>query len=127
MSEKREFVGRQACGNFNLFDRNTGDFIGRVVNMSINGLMLVSDEPIEVSKLFPCKMELPEEILESRQLVFDAESKWCNKNAALNCYETGFLIRNLSDKVCDIVRLLMHEHFTEKSDAVSTASTKAKA
>ncbi|MEW5924187.1 MAG: PilZ domain-containing protein [Candidatus Zixiibacteriota bacterium] len=116
MSEKRKFVGRQACHNLSLFDRKTGDFLGRVVNMSINGLMLVSDQPIEFPKLYECKIELPEEILESRELIFDAESKWCNKNDELNCYETGFLLRNLSEKVGDIVRLLMHEKMAENTN-----------
>lgn len=116
MSEKREFTGRQACHDLNLFDQKTGDYLGRVVNMSINGLMLISDQPVEFPKLFSCKIELPKEILESRELIFDAESKWCNKNEELNCYETGFLLRNLSDKVGDIVRLLMHEKMAEESD-----------
>lgn len=116
MSEKREFTGRQACHDLNLFDEKNGDYLGRVVNMSINGLMLVSDQPVEFPKLFSCRIELPEEILESRELIFDAESKWCNKNEALNCYETGFLIRNLSDKVGDIVRLLMHEKMAETTN-----------
>jgi len=119
MSDDRKFVRRSACGYYHVYSRATNKLIGRVVNMSLRGIMLISEEPIEASKMLKCKMELPEEILESKLLNFDAESKWCRKNETIDCYETGFLIHGATEKDDDILKLLMHIWMAEKSDTLN--------
>jgi len=119
MSEDRKFLRRPACGYYHVYNRTTNELVGRVVNMSERGIMLISEEPIEAFKMLKCKMELPEEILESKLLNFDAESKWCRKNETIDCYETGFQIHCATEKDDDILKLLMHLWMAEKSDTLN--------
>jgi len=119
MSEQRRFVRRQARGYFHAFDRNSNKMIGRIVDMSTRGVRIITEKPIEVPGTIPCKMDLPEEVLDGGQLNFDADSKWCRKNDRIDCYETGLQIHGVTEQDEDAIKLLLHLWMAEASDSLN--------
>ena len=120
MEESRKNERRAPNDYYLVFDRENDRFIGRVLNMSLDGVLLVSMEPVEVSGIFHCIMALPEKIDDCNQIVFDAESKWSRKNESSNMYETGYRFKNISKTDRGIVRELLQRWLTVQSSSLSS-------
>lgn len=120
MEEQRKNIRRAPNDYYLVFDRENDRFIGRVLNMSLDGLMLVSMEPAKVSDGFKCRMALPEKIDDFNQIEFDAECKWCRKNDESNMYESGYKMKNVSKKDREIIRELLQKWLTVQADSLSS-------
>jgi hypothetical protein len=90
MQEKRKLKRRHLIYYLRVFDRNTDDLIGHLVDITPEGAMLISDRPIETNTVFQFRMALPREIIRREHLYFDAESLWCQKDVNPSFYNTGF-------------------------------------
>lgn len=94
---------------FLVFEVESGDIIGRLLNLTDDGLMLLSEEPVEASKKFECRMILPGMIEGCKEIYFKIESRWCNKNKRANWYETGYKINNKTDTCQKVLEILANE------------------
>ena len=103
-SEKRKLKRRNFIIDMLIIDRN--DFregaddmpeIGDLADITVEGIMLVSDKPIEEDKLYELKVILPEEVAEGRYIDFDARAIRCSETIHENIYMTGFAIVSLDD------------------------------
>jgi PilZ domain len=111
---------------FLVFERVQDKFIGLVLNMSPEGIMLNSDKPVEVSKQYKCRMTLPEKISNLSQIQFDIECKWCQKNKKTDAYETGYQMVNVSEKDLKVINLLLRSWplaNTKNADLLSSLSS----
>ena len=79
-----------------VFDRNSNTLIGHSVDMTAEGVRLISEHPIEKNTMFHLRMVLPKEIMEKRELYFDAESVWYQKDINPKYYNIGFRFRRIS-------------------------------
>jgi hypothetical protein len=120
MQDRRKNVRRAPNDYFLVFNRENDRFIGRVLNMSLDGVMLVSMEPVELGATYPCRMTLPEKIDDCSQIIFDADSKWSHKNEDSNMYETGFKMRNVSKNDREIIRELLQKWLTVQPESLSS-------
>ena len=57
-----------------VFDRKTGIFLGYLGNMNEGGLMIISEDPIEVGLVYLLRIDLPEDIYSKSVLNFEAKS-----------------------------------------------------
>jgi hypothetical protein len=96
MTEQRHNDRRWTSDYYIVFDRETGDAIGRVLNFSVAGLLLMSAEEIEVPARLLCRMVLPREVDGRTVIIFDAESRWARHNDKSDWYETGLAIISMS-------------------------------
>ena len=55
-------------------------------------------------------MDLPEEIRGSRQIVFNAQSRWCNNDVNPDFYDTGLILSKISANDIAIIESLI-QHF----------------
>ena len=117
MKEQRKQTRAQVSDYFIVFDRHTDEIIGRVMNMTDEGMMVVSEMPTKVSGSFHCRMALPEKLMDKNQVLFDAECKWCEKNQSTGMYESGYQIRQISAVDREIISLLLQKWMNAKSGA----------
>jgi hypothetical protein len=120
MQDRRKSVRRAPNDYFLVFDREKDRFIGRVLNMSLDGVMLVSMEPIEIGAAYACRLALPEKIEDCNQIIFDAESKWSRRNENSNMYETGYKMKNVSKKDKEIIGELLQKWLLVESESLSS-------
>jgi c-di-GMP-binding flagellar brake protein YcgR len=92
---------------FLVYEHQKNEFMGRLLNMSLGGMMLVSEGPVEVEKPFSCRMKLPEVIYGHDFITFEAESRWCKLNNNTRMYETGYQFKNVSAEVEKMIAILM--------------------
>ena len=116
-SEKRKLKRRNFIIDMMVIDRNdfregTEDFpeIGDLADITVEGILLVSDEPIVEDKLYEMKVILPKEVEEGRYIDFDARAVRCKETIHENIYMTGFKIESLDDANKQRIRKLIDRY-----------------
>lgn len=73
-----------------IFDRSSGELLGRLANISQQGAMFITDTPVKSQDNFKCRVKLARKILARDELIFDAECRWCRKNIDKDRWESGY-------------------------------------
>ncbi len=110
MRERRRLPRRRVIYSPRVFDTNTGQPIGHVVNISTDGLMLVSEDPIETNALFRLRIALPAEMAGGKQIRFDARSVWCDLDAKPYFYDTGFELLHAAQSEIEAIQYVIEEY-----------------
>jgi CheY-like chemotaxis protein len=94
-----------------LFDRSNGKSMGRLGNISLEGLKLVTREELHVASRHPFSMVLPETLGGSNTLSFDAQVVWCRKSEDVpGEFHAGFRIIRISDNDLRILVQLIDKY-----------------
>jgi PilZ domain-containing protein len=109
VKEKRRVKRRHLIYYLRVFEKNADQPIGHMVDISAEGMMLISEDPIKTGSVFELKMVLPVEIDGSREIIFSAESKWCREDENPDFYNTGFQLINFSAEHIKITEHLIHK------------------
>ena len=99
MLERRKVRRRNLFYYLEVFEEETKNFVGRLIDITPDGMMLESEEAIEVKKGYRLSMELPNSFLRKSKIIFDAKSVWCKKESDFETYKAGFQLQNLDTKV----------------------------
>ena len=92
MSELRKCIRPISQKHYLVFDRYSDRQLGRILNMSPEGILLATEKPLPVPDVIPCRMEFPEKSYNQREITFDAETRWCRFNQKTELYEMGLYI-----------------------------------
>ena len=110
MHERREVKRRHLFFHLRVFDRDSGEKLGHLVDITSDGVMLISETPIKTDIIYKLKMKLPAEVLGVEQLNFTAKSMWCKKDVNPDFYDTGFQITEASREHLAVVEKLIEEY-----------------
>jgi len=110
-SEMRKVERRHLVFYLRVFDGMGSRVIGHIVDISSQGLMLISDSPVPVNEDYRLRMRLPAEIVDKDEIVIDATSRWCKQDENPDFYITGFQIHNLTPEIEKYITYLV-EGFT---------------
>ena len=108
--DKRKFKRRHLIYYLRVFDNSNGELVGHLVNITVEGIMLISETPIQIGKHYELRMVLPAEILSKQELVFPAESVWCKKDVNPDFYAAGFQIGGIPIEDVGIIESLIRRH-----------------
>ncbi len=112
--EKRRFDRKQLYYYLKVIHDKTDALAGYLGDISIEGLMLFSKESLEVNRVFKLRINLNEEFGLKENLVFNAESLWCEKDANPEFFIIGFKFMDMDQAGVDIVSYLIKKYgFTE--------------
>lgn len=78
-------------------DTLNGGAFGELVNITTEGLMVITDREIETQSIFQLALELPEPLAGSDVLVLGADCLWCRRAENFYRYWAGFQIIDASD------------------------------
>lgn len=70
-------------------DAVNGEELGRLVDITTIGMMLISEQPLAVGSEFSFKITLPQEIKSPRTIEVRGQSKWCHKDVNPDYYAVG--------------------------------------
>ena len=93
-SEQRNLKRQNFIIDLEVIDMESNQIIGDVGDITPEGLMLVSEQPIEESKRFKFKIAFPEDAEIKMQIEFEAESIRCVRTIHESIFTTGFKIEN---------------------------------
>jgi hypothetical protein len=91
-SEKRNLRRWHLFLYLRVFDQQTDQLLGNIVDISENGLMLISDRALETDKEFEMWVDMPTEEGDRERLHLRAVSRWSGKDVNPDFYDTGFQI-----------------------------------
>lgn len=96
--EKRQVKRRHLVFYLRVFDGRSGRVLGHVVDISAEGIMLLSDVPIETNEIHRLRMRMPSEMTDSNEILFTATSRWCKRDENPDFYITGFQMHDLTEE-----------------------------
>ena len=126
LTESRKQNRRKAKAYLNVFDRNSQQFIGHVVDMTIEGVKLSSVREFDVNSVFQFIVDLPFEVSNSTEIRFDAKCVWCGKGESAQEYQAGFELQDVSvEESGRINALLNNSIFVDSTELLSVTIAKA--
>ena len=92
MPERRQLKRHHLIFYLRVFIQETNELIGFVVDISQEGLLIVSEIPFESGKIYKLQMSLSPEEGNKMSLHFTAECRWSRIAANPDLHEAGFLL-----------------------------------
>jgi c-di-GMP-binding flagellar brake protein YcgR len=81
-----------------VLNRDNGEKIGGVADISMTGIMLIRADSIETGRIYALRVLLPEAVEGGGYIDFEAVSRWCNRDVNPDFYATGFEITHIDPK-----------------------------
>jgi len=104
---KRSHTRRRMNKFLRLTDRKTGHVLGRVMDMTIGGMMVVSAEGIKNNERLSLTLILPGGFDDAAVVNFDACVVWTKKSGYSSNYASGMRITNISDSDANLINKLL--------------------
>jgi hypothetical protein len=102
--EKSERLKRNKCKvYFRVVNEETGELIGHLVDITIQGLRVICEKPVHPDAIFHLRLILPVEVEGAREFTLSAMSRWCSQDNVSGFYNAGFEFRNVSLKTTKII------------------------
>jgi hypothetical protein len=108
--ERRGLKRRHLIYYLRVFNRETGELIGHLVDVTRGGIMMINEKPVPIGEEYELRMALPEEIWGKNFLDFKGKSLWSTKDVNPDFYNTGFQISGLDGHEIDIIERLISEY-----------------
>ena len=87
-------------------DRQTGETLGQLVNISEEGFMLLSKQPVTEDNIFQLALEFDNEPGNTSPIQIGVENLWCHASDDQTQFWSGFYIIDISDEDLERVRLM---------------------
>lgn len=88
-------------------DTINGGAFGELVNITTEGLMVITDREIETQAIFQLALQLPEPLAGSDMLVLGTDCLWCRRAENFYRYWAGFQIIDASDHAIEQIEALI--------------------
>ena len=108
--EKRRLHRNNLVYYLKVFDRDSDTLLGHLVDITAEGVMLVSEAPIPGDTLFSLRLEFPRDIFGEETLEFSAMSLWCRPDVNPIFYDTGFRLTDISIERLLVIKRLIGEY-----------------
>lgn len=108
--EQRKLKRKQLVYYLKVSDVDSGNQLGRLVDITEEGLMLISSDPISTGVVFRMELDLPDQEKRTEKLEFEARSIWSKKDVNPNYYDTGFKFVRISGEYVDTIGKLIDEY-----------------
>ena len=90
-----------------VLDTINGGTFGELINVTTEGLMVMTDREIETQAIFQLALQLPEPIKGTDQIVIGADCLWCRRAENFYRYWAGFQIIDASEKALSQLEVLI--------------------
>src|SRR5688572_1198956 len=107
MPDRRKTKRKYLMFYTRVFDVQTGELLGHLVDLTSQGAMLISEHPVPAGQDFRLKMELSPEVAAQPYLECDARSLWCQQDVNPQFYNTGFNFLSIAPESIAIVERIV--------------------
>ncbi len=104
MAERRKTKRRYLLYYGRVYDETAQKQLGYLVDITENGFMLLSEEPMPIGETMHLKLELTMDINKGPWMNFTAKSLWCEADISPDRYNCGFEIVEIKPKDIKIIR-----------------------
>lgn len=93
----RKFERAELNQPITIVDTINGGSFGELINVSVDGIMVMTQNEIPTHSIYQLALELPIDIEGSRRVELGADCLWCRKAENFHRYWAGFQIIDTSD------------------------------
>lgn len=110
MQERRKLKRRYLMFYSRIFDRKDGSLIGYLSDITIEGMMIISEATLETGVTHKLRMDLPEDIFGTGHLDFEAYCIWSHQDVNPNFFIAGFKLDELKEEEKEIVERIIESY-----------------
>ena len=110
MPDRRKTKRKYLMFYTRVFDVQTGELLGHLVDLTPQGAMLISEHAVPAGAHFRLKMELSPEVATQPYVEFDARSLWCQQDVNPQFYNTGFNFLSIAPESIAIVERIVEAY-----------------
>lgn len=109
MTDKREQTRWHLFFYLRVFEQGSGSLVGYIVDIHEQGMMLISEGPIETDKEFKLWIDVPWEDGEKKSVLLEARSLWSKMDANPDFYDSGFQLKDASPETLASIKNLIED------------------
>ncbi len=112
MRDRRRQERRPLIHHLSVFRKESDKVFGFLGNVTSRGMLLFSQEPVEADAgaFFPLEMALPDPVLGTKAIAFQASSRWCKQDERTGLYATGFQITDIDPQNASVLSAAMEQY-----------------
>lgn len=110
---KRRSVRKRAALAIMVSNSMTGDSMGRIGNLSLDGLMLIASKPVSEEHYFQISFAVTTRNHPSHKLELGVQCLWAEQSRSANAHFAGFKIIDIADADVPVLRLWVEEQELE--------------
>ncbi len=110
MLERRRRARHYLMTYLSVFEQASGELLGYLVDLTNEGMLLMTTRVLDVGRRYGCRVELPYPIEGQRALAVQASVVWCRQCGGEDCYDTGFQFDDLPPPGRRVIERLVKEY-----------------
>lgn len=110
MDERRRLKRQYIMFYSRVFNRQTGEFIGYLGDLTPKGMMVIAESPLAVNEHYELRMDLPEDIYAKPALSFNVRSVWSQPDLDPAFFTIGFRLIDPTPEDIEIVRRIIQDY-----------------
>lgn len=111
MDERRNLRRRHLRYYLHVHDRGTGEFVGRLADITVGGVMLVTEDELIIGNRYELRIDFRNVLVGKRHLLLSARCVWCEKDTINPAYfASGFELDDLSAEDSEVIKALIVEY-----------------
>ncbi len=91
------------------FDAENGDYFGRVVDITADGMMVVTKQQFTTGRTFHLRIMLPVMVRHKTDVTVEARVIWCERDSSPGFSKTGVQFVNLPGEDGFLIEDVMHK------------------
>lgn len=107
MDDRRKVKRRFLLYYMRVYEGVTRRQIGNLVDITPQGMMVLSEDPYPEGTTIPLRLEVTEDVADKPFLEFSAHSLWSKPDITPNCYNIGFEILDLEPEDAKIIQRII--------------------
>lgn len=111
--ERRKLPRWPISSILDVLDRDTGQLVGHLRNITAEGMMLISRKSYVPDTTLRCEVLLPRAVKGGRRIAFDAKSLWCKASIVPGSFQVGFQLLNAVPEDIEIIRVSTQESLSK--------------
>ena len=110
MQERRTYPRKDLLLFANVYDSKSGKIVGTLLNITLEGAMVLSENMIDANNTMELHIKLPENFVQKNELVFTANSRWCGPDINPEFFDVGYQFANVSEEDGQIIQTIIEKY-----------------
>jgi hypothetical protein len=114
MLERRKYPRKDLLLFANVYDSQSGKIIGTLLNITLDGAMILTESKIDKNNVMELHIKLPENFVKKKELIFKANSRWCAPDINPEYFDVGYQFVNVSEEDGQIIQAIIEKYGFEE-------------
>jgi hypothetical protein len=110
MQERRKYPRKDLLLFANVYDSKSGKIIGTLLNITLDGAMILTESKIDQNNVMELHIKLPENFVKKKELIFTANSRWCAPDINPEYYDVGYQFASVSEEDGHIIQAIIEKY-----------------